>query len=447
MEDNEVDKWALTYDKYIHLLYQFRSVKNFSSDIVNLDDILAEANFTDTEKKNYYKAFDMLLKHIHQDGVFMNGNNPEACKYINYILYKELQVQHAIKHSYDEKIASLFRKFSEVYGEKYSRKNRCTSNIYSINDQTYNKINALYDVYDKYYKCSFFRDNNVFSGCGTFEDFFFSYDNYMRNTQSKSVEFNEILRNIEQKANAALTKYKIGCEFYNKKPQSPQLFEPPRAQIPEIHNKGQTHETRLHSVDSTSQTHLSKDISTSQPEQDSERRDEGDRAQHVLSASVIHSEDDDHGSNDIHRAILQNETAYPPMREDEGKTQRLLRSQPPFRHLYPPGTSLYSRHDGHIQDQAFSKEVELFPTSFMNTITSTLKNVDPVPVVGVSGGMGVLFLLFRYTPVGTFFRGRGYRQRIPTRFDGVYPGFYPGFEGFEEGHLPNNHINIAYGPE
>ncbi|KNA01529.1 hypothetical protein PVNG_05550 [Plasmodium vivax North Korean] len=219
MEDNEVDKWALTYDKYIDLLYQFRSVKNFSSDIVNLDDILAEANFTDTEKKNYYKAFDMLLKHIHQDGVFMNGNNPEACKYINYILYKELQVQHAIKHSYDEKIASLFRKFSEVYGEKYSRKNRCTSNIYSINDQTYNKINALYDVYDKYYKCSFFPDKNVFSGCGTFEDFFFSYDNYMRNTQSKSVEFNEILRNIEQKANAALTKYKIGCEFYNKKPQ------------------------------------------------------------------------------------------------------------------------------------------------------------------------------------------------------------------------------------
>ncbi|SCA59729.1 Plasmodium vivax Vir protein, putative [Plasmodium vivax] len=82
-----------------------------------------------------------------------------------------------------------------------------------------------------------------------------------------------------------------------------------------------------------------------------------------------------------------------------------------------------------------------------DSITGVLGQVDPVPIVGVSGGMGALFLLFRYTPVGTFFRGRGYRQRIPTRFDGAYPGFLPGFQGFEEGYFPNDQINIAYGRE
>ncbi|SCA59566.1 hypothetical protein PVT01_000019900 [Plasmodium vivax] len=80
-----------------------------------------------------------------------------------------------------------------------------------------------------------------------------------------------------------------------------------------------------------------------------------------------------------------------------------------------------------------------------DAVSGFMEGVDPVPVVGVSGGMGALFLLFRYTPVGTFFRGRGRRQGIPTRFDGVYTGFMTDFQG--DGFFPNNQYNIAYGAE
>ncbi|VVA00359.1 PIR protein, partial [Plasmodium vivax] len=76
-----------------------------------------------------------------------------------------------------------------------------------------------------------------------------------------------------------------------------------------------------------------------------------------------------------------------------------------------------------------------------NTISNVLGSVDPVPVVGVSGGMGALFLLFRYTPVGAFFRGgRGRAHRIPRSFNGQFPGFpdYYDYDGGYIGYAPMN---------
>ncbi|CAI7718032.1 hypothetical protein, conserved [Plasmodium vivax] len=71
-----------------------------------------------------------------------------------------------------------------------------------------------------------------------------------------------------------------------------------------------------------------------------------------------------------------------------------------------------------------------------NTLSKIVQNVDPVPVVGVSGGMGALFLLFRYTPVGTFFRGRrGRTYGIPSGFNGPFPGEFPGYQDYLGGNI------------
>ncbi|VVA00300.1 PIR protein, partial [Plasmodium vivax] len=76
-----------------------------------------------------------------------------------------------------------------------------------------------------------------------------------------------------------------------------------------------------------------------------------------------------------------------------------------------------------------SNDVEDTSSSVMNTITRALKDVEPGPVLGVSGGMGVLFLLFNYTPVGSFFGGRrGRFRQIPSSFR----GFPPDFANFQE---------------
>ncbi|CAI7718635.1 hypothetical protein PVPAM_040038000 [Plasmodium vivax] len=445
MEETEVDKMVLTYDKYMDFKKKFRPKVTSTSGTEKLDEILYKANIEGETKKNYLDAFILLLEHIQNDHVFFDGNDLDACKYINYILYKK--VEHNMFRSYDENLSTHIKNFLIAYEKTYPGKtNRCTYNIYNIKTDTYNKINPLYELYDKYKECIDYIDANVQYVCKKFEHFLDSYDSYILSTVSKSLKFNEILQNIEEHAKAAFLKYRKGCNDYTNDPLSPKLFKYVPVKEPEIHNKEQMRENRLQSVDSTShhathritntqETQLHEDISTLQPQKE------------IPITVERHNVHDNHSANDRHQSISHQQTIDPSIRSYDERTELLPKFPDPFGYSYSSGTKLYSGHDGHVREQAFSKDVELPPLSVMSTITSALKDVDPVPVVGVSGGMGVLFLLFRYTPVGTFFRGRGYRQRIPTRFDGAYPGFFQGFEGFEEGHFPNNHINIAYGPE
>ncbi|CAI7721654.1 hypothetical protein PVPAM_110055700 [Plasmodium vivax] len=457
MEENEVDKMVLTYDQYIYFKEKFDPEKTSLSQSKSLEEIFMKTDIPEGTKNDYSEAFDVLLKHIHNDGVFLGDHKSEACKYINYILYKK--VEREIKRNYDKNLANHFKNFLVAYGKLHpERNNRCISDIYNMKATTFNEINALYNVYDKHEPCVPYGKNTIEYGCELFEKFFLVYDSYMFGTQYKSSKFNTILQNIEQYAKKALTLYKTKCNDYSKDLQSPRLFISPPVKEPQINNEEQMGLTRLRSADGmshhatygishTPQRTLLKDISVSEPERENPGIDEENSANDIYSATVDHGENSVHIENHIHPGSLHQETKDTHRRANEEKAPILSRFQGPFRNFYSTGRPYYSGQQEQVEEQAISNEVEMSPPSVMSSISSALKDVDPVPVVGVSGGMGVLFLLSKYTPVGTFFRGRGYRQRIPTRFDGVYPGFYPGFEGFEEGHFPNNHINIAYGPE
>ncbi|CAI7723966.1 PIR protein [Plasmodium vivax] len=439
--DSEVDDMVLTYDEYINLIDTFDRNKSYSSKEVNVEDILSKANITGNERTDYLNAFKILLKHIHQDGLFIEGDKPEACNYINYILYKEVEVDQAIKRSYDDKPISLFHKFLGAYGEKHGNQNRCISRIRSIKPQTYNRINALYKVYDKYKDIRLFNQDTVQYDCSKFRTFFHSYNSYMRDNESKSSKFNEILENIQKQANHAFSLYENESECNNIiiDLRSPRLFKDDPVEKPEIHDHLQMSETRLQSVDSiaqsethgttyTLQTDLTNGTPRSLPEQVNQGKDE------VNSANVYHR------ANDIHRSTSRQETIVPPIREYEEETQTSSRYPNHLEHSYSSGTSFYPRQYRHVEEQALSKEVELPPSSVISTITSALKDVEPGPVLGVSGGMGALFLLFKYTPVGTFFRGGRVRaRRIPSGFSGPFPGDFANFHEYEGGH-------IGYGP-
>ncbi|VUZ99666.1 PIR protein [Plasmodium vivax] len=261
--------------------------------------------------------------------------------------------------------------------------------------------------------------------------------------------FNALLHhieNIEQHAKETASKYIKGCNIHNYDVRKPRLFRDVPVKKPEINNQEQIRQTVLqpaHNVPryTTNQisyiepTQLPEDKPISQTIQENQVTHEGNSAY------------DDHGSNDILPVILQKETTYPPKREDEGRIQRLLRSEPPFRYFFSSGTSSYPRQHGHEQEKDFSNEVETSPQSVMSTITGVFQSVEPVPILGVSGGMGALFLLFKYTPVGTFFGGRRRRNHlIPSGFPGAYPGF-PGYEEHYDGNFGPGPINISYQAE
>ncbi|KMZ94045.1 hypothetical protein PVMG_02271 [Plasmodium vivax Mauritania I] len=391
---------VLTYKQYIDFKEKFNPNKPFSSEEVKLDDILRLADIEPDMKKNYSDAFGVLLKHIHHDGLFYRGNNEDACKYINYILYKKVEVEHETKRSYDATLSSLFKIFLDAYGKKLpGRKNRCMSSIFNIQPETFNKLNALYDVYDKYNKCSFYIDKTINLGCDDFKNFFDSYNNYMFVNESKTPKFNDILINIEEHAKDIFAKYIKGCKKDDYYIRSPRLFTPPRVQKPKTHSQEQIGQTGLQAVDSNShsethritntpQTQLSKDISISDPEQGTPRTDE------EYSANVFRSESYDPKEIVSHQDSSHQETRDSSIGSNEEQSQSYSRLETPIRPSYFSET-LYSGRPGRVGEHDISNEVEMPPSSFMNTITSTLKNVDPVPVVGVSGGMGALFLLFR----------------------------------------------------
>ncbi|VVA00098.1 PIR protein [Plasmodium vivax] len=83
-----------------------------------------------------------------------------------------------------------------------------------------------------------------------------------------------------------------------------------------------------------------------------------------------------------------------------------------------------------------------------DAVSNVLEAVEPIPVLGVSGGMGALYLLFKYTPIGSLFRrNRKNNLYIPNFFDPRYgeqfSGYYPQY--YNEG-FPNYRMNIAYHP-
>ncbi|KMZ77226.1 hypothetical protein PVIIG_05885 [Plasmodium vivax India VII] len=198
---------VLNYDKYIEYKRRFGPVKTFSSERITLDEILRKAKITNDMETKYSKAFNVLLHHIKHDGIFVNGNDLDACKYINYILYKE--VEYNIGQNYDENLKSNFKQILEAYSTIHGGNNRCTYDIYNMQSDTYHKIKALYELYDKNEKCISYDERVIQYVCKDFEDFLSLYDNYMFATYSKSSKFYDILKNMEEHAKKAASRYKI----------------------------------------------------------------------------------------------------------------------------------------------------------------------------------------------------------------------------------------------
>ncbi|KMZ86068.1 hypothetical protein PVBG_05467 [Plasmodium vivax Brazil I] len=80
--------------------------------------------------------------------------------------------------------------------------------------------------------------------------------------------------------------------------------------------------------------------------------------------------------------------------------------------------------------------------SLKGAFTDIVQNVDPAPVLGVSGGMGVLFILFKYTPFGSFFGGRRRRFRQISSSFGGFPPDFANFQEYDGGFIGYGPMNV-----
>ncbi|CAI7718308.1 hypothetical protein PVPAM_040005400 [Plasmodium vivax] len=444
------DNHLLTYEYYYKFKDKFKQTE-FENDDLNPDYLLDDEKFNKSNRHLFRPVLKELLRHIRNHGVFYY-HEPEACSYISYILSKDAQ---KIEHEYKEKTFDMFQEFVNTYNAipKYKSTNCSTSLVY-VNPEMYKKMNKLYLLYEEYKK--HLKDNKPGEeeSCPYVSLFLSQYNEFISKNQPTHRRYKYILENFEKQIKDSVYLYKLyACkqkQFHvenivftdlseNKKPkpsvpieqqqhhaQSEESLEksPPLHAV--SHRAHEPHQTAHQSHQAAHQSHQAAHVYP----QTHQGGNHSFQETLALSEQPVEQKEV--------RGVLRRE-----MPETELKKDLSPEYPPPYGSLESSGESSYSEPNPYLPVLPSSNEVGDTSSSVMSTITSALRDVEPGPVLGVSGGMGVLFLLFKYTPVGSFFGGRrGRFRQIPSSFRGFPPGEFPNFQEYEGGYIGYGPMNI-----
>ncbi|CAI7719873.1 Plasmodium vivax Vir protein, putative [Plasmodium vivax] len=444
-----------SYECYQDIKYQFgeklKSIKNIDQKILDFetkyDDVkLQKLN----ELSHIFPNFKKYLSN-HHVFAYANYDGQGMCNYISYLLCDKLS-----NHFYDECDKEKFSIFKDFVDE-YNKKNgsyMCSNKLKQLNVDEYKKMKDLYQLYDNYTPLTYsfvkWDDND----CNNILYLVYLYKEFINNYKSDISKFKTILKDFHGLMNNIVLKATTPCARKNLAIYNPDLFEepkaiasPPPSEVESIPSQGDT----LHNTGISEPSEVTSSSTNSEGEQDrayplnsqvSEVSDLTKLAANFVSPEPVERRQTHEGLEHLtqHESSRRQQSyvsrgSYVP--ESPYESRGYLKTN----EIISPGEDYFVQTDqlGHGSE----KENPGFMTNVQSAISGFMKDVDPVPVVGVSGGMGALFLLFRYTPVGTFFRGgRRINNRIPSRFSGQFLGGFPGYEDYDVGHIGYGPMNI-----
>ncbi|VUZ99808.1 PIR protein [Plasmodium vivax] len=391
---------------------------------------------------NYHKSPHSNITHsdcdtlghlirIHDRSGLMYYHKSITCMYNNYWLNKEIR-----KKSYNEnkntKSFEVLKKYAHEYSNKVygSYKNSCEDYIHYIDSDKYEKMSKLYELYDMYNYHKSPHSNITHSDCDTLGHLIRIHDqiiNYHEDEEypkkidkdlyKRRMEMKDLIKKFKLKLDDSCISFKT-FKIHTSKYEKEELEKERAAQR-------QQEEQRLEEARRVEQAQHLEQAKKQASLSSSDTIDSDSRQTAVYPQKEVSKDKETHHIETVHHV----ETT------GIGESPETLHPMRSIRRGMPE----YPEELGYPNIKKENTE-----TGFINTMKdafSTIsENVDPVPLMGVSGGMGALFLLFRYTPVGTFFRGgRGRAHRIPRSFNGQFLGGFPGYEEYDVGH-------IGYGP-
>ncbi|SCA60399.1 VIR protein [Plasmodium vivax] len=432
------DEAYINYTDYSNYKYKFSTVAESSIDLIKLEELINKSTENSNIRNKFTKVFKELYRHLKHDGIFFNYS-PNACLYISYILHKV--VQQEIKELYFPELYQALRDFVIQYNRDRSNNNNnntCINDMVYIDYDLFQEMYALYRVYDTYYDFIEYKRYPFHETCGKLQNLVNIYKDYINGHESKSKYFNNILKHLEESIKDTLQRYDLQCSMKNIPLPQLKLFNPPEEKQPKV----QKPEEQLNS--SSSVLIASQELQQKLPE----HRDSRTYPEETeIELPQEHS-----------KAVVDQERAEETQIEQQTRRTEETRVIEKTRELEGQRTSRFSFNAPSPEQDRFSETLKYPRLGFIgtpeylgstqtqseagildqmkNSISNVLGSVDPVPVVGVSGGMGALFLLFRYTPFGNFFRGgRGRAHRIPRSFNGQFLGGFPGYEDYDVGHI------------
>ncbi|SCA59757.1 VIR protein [Plasmodium vivax] len=429
----------LTYPCYTRLNYYLNKTVTLSKENEEkLKNVVSNMTYRDYNIKSIPFIFKKIGTFLTGDYAFGYIGQEPSCIYVNYWLNKELRTLYYNegKHQFD-----VFKDFSDKFTIKRGKNisNSCRTYMEFYDDVKWNRIKFLYEWYEKFEKYIYYSKHKSESQCSEitilrkeFNDFI-DKNNEEEKLMDKLIKFKDLLPKNLSEINR---KCKDEKDYFHYPPKHLQKLEQQRRAAEQ-----EAQEQQRRAAEQEAQEQQRRAAEQQRAQSQSHERTlltispNGEPTQQLIDISI---ED--------------------PLLEKHSSPLERSQSQ---RHEYSEGqefrdstqfTSNPLRQDQRILEYTEVRNMELenenMPPDFKpgvfgtlrNTFTGVLGEIDPVPVVGVSGGMGALFLLFRYTPVGAFFRGgRGRAHRIPRSFNGQFLGGFPGYEDYDVGH-------IGYGP-
>ncbi|KMZ83404.1 hypothetical protein PVBG_06046 [Plasmodium vivax Brazil I] len=366
-----------------------------------------------TPRKDF---LEWIIKHLICNRVFMHVNTNRACKYINFWLNKKVKdfnfyEYHSNFENYKEFVNTFY---SVVKGDYMSYKN-CADNIQILQDDEYKKMNILYTLYKKYDDLKMIHDY-VYEELKTCEiiHFITKEANAIAHLykEHNDYELIKVLRDLRDKIKNGKEKYQTLCEsdLYQLDNMVTEIAFPPRKPDPpppkEISQSTDSLERHVSGNGIQNQSEQNVDLQSSAQREQLRSEEHPTEVSHTVSSSeephlldlsptpqrlsgsylgVSHQARSRHAENP-HDYVYES-SLYSSERNG-------LSSDARSKFIYTAHNSL---GEGNTSEGVIAPEegTQSYLQNIKGALSDTLQNIDPVPVVGVSGGMGVLFLLFK----------------------------------------------------
>ncbi|SCA60344.1 VIR protein [Plasmodium vivax] len=404
-------------------------------------------------RSNLLDAFYLIITYLKNGGVLYSDNGYDACRYISYRIHEKIrELNFGVC---DEDTFKLIKDFVAIYNEK-EHNNYCKTYINYIEDDVYRKMKLLYELFDKYISLKKLKNDS--SSCDTLHFLVHSYNDVIKDyKENDSYLFNKI-KDLKYIIETSEWKSNTTCGYRVKHLLSLEPDNSHEKQVQQNQNKeSESHQAAMqqkrdaHDIESTTAL---KDTDALQVQAELNARTELPRGKTLQEEQALKLGSAFQGEDVLESGKTFRERSEFPkilslsVKENENPVQGmslLVNTGDGVENEIPSGEA--EMH--HVVDpRRIPQDPQNFLGTMKNGISGFMNEVEPAPILGVSGGMGALFLLFKYTPVGTFFRGgRRINNRIPRTFYGQFAGGPAGYDDFYEGSFGPGPINISYRPE
>ncbi|KMZ96465.1 hypothetical protein PVNG_06459, partial [Plasmodium vivax North Korean] len=365
-----------------------------------------------------------IIKHLTCNSVFMHIDTSIACEYINFWLNKKDKDLNFYKYSNFNNFKKFMENFYTVSKGAFGFYKICTNSIKLLEKDEYNKMNILYKLYKLYDDLKLVHPNTDYwkKTCENVQ-FITKQANDAAHLYKDDDGFIKVLRDLRDTIKNGQGRYKELCAsnlkqldtmvtlkaFPDRLPDPPTHIEISQPSISlEKNNPEALEKTKSQAL----AQHVSKNV-IGNPLEPKEDLQESSPTEQLTSEE--HLKNVSHGMSPHEESPLLelpfsaqqhivsqhgNSRHAGDLREDVFK----LATFPRERNEESRDAHSRSAYTGYNSvEEEIRTEGVITPTdgtqsyleNIKGAITGVLGEVDPVPVVGVSGGMGALFLLFR----------------------------------------------------